>query len=204
MSECNAESLLALSWDQIRSPGNTNWHSKLKNIYSAIGSDDGKPCKEILSDLDIFFKKAWEKYISRPEGKLRTYAKIKSRFRYENYLSNITNPLHRQALCRLRTSSHPLMIEKGRYTRPIAPVDERKCSSCGVVEDEFHFLISCQLYSVHRQEMIATVNSKCINFINLSCQEKFLFLLSAEGDIARAVAKYSFKAFELRKQREID
>ena len=49
-------------------------------------------------------------------------------------------------MSRLRCSSHRLEIESRRWHRPIRkPVDEGKCKSCNVVEDEFHFLFGCPL-----------------------------------------------------------
>ena len=41
-------------------------------------------------------------------------------------------------------SSHRLAIGSGRWTRPNrTPVNERICVECGVVEDEYHFVIEC-------------------------------------------------------------
>ena len=41
-----------------------------------------------------------------------------------------------------------LEIEAGRWHKPIrTPVENRKCKRCDVVENEFHFLFECPLYS---------------------------------------------------------
>ena len=53
----------------------------------------------------------------------------------------------RIALSRLRTSSHRLEIEAGPWEKPVRkPVNERLCSFCGVLEDEYHFVLECPLY----------------------------------------------------------
>ena len=55
---------------------------------------------------------------------------------------------YRNALSRLRCSSHRLEIESGRWHRPVRnPTDERKCKHCNVVENEFHFLFECYLHN---------------------------------------------------------
>ena len=51
-------------------------------------------------------------------------------------------------MSKLRVSSHQLEIEVGRWSRPNrTPLDERKCFRCQKLEDEFHFLFACKLYS---------------------------------------------------------
>ena len=49
---------------------------------------------------------------------LRTYCKIKQDFGMERYLKLIKNHKYRTAMTQLRTSSHTLAIEYGRYTHP--------------------------------------------------------------------------------------
>ena len=51
-------------------------------------------------------------------------------------------------MSKLRVSSHRLEIEVGIWSRlNRAPLDERKCFRCQKLEDEFHFLFECELYS---------------------------------------------------------
>ena len=53
----------------------------------------------------------------------------------------------RVAITKWRLSSHDLRVEKGRYTSPITPREERTCSRCPTcVEDEEHVLFQCPLY----------------------------------------------------------
>ena len=76
-------------------------------------------------------------------------------FQFQPYLNvlNVTKISH--ALSKLRVSSHRLQIEAGRWVRPRRiPVNERKCTICQVVEDEFHFIIECPLYTELRRKYI--------------------------------------------------
>ena len=41
-------------------------------------------------------------------------------------------------------------METDRYVVPKVPRNERKCSRCPVVEDEFHVLFECSLYIIIR------------------------------------------------------
>ena len=61
----------------------------------------------------------------------------------------------RIALSKVRLSSHRLEIEVGRWVRPNrTPLDQRKCRAGNKVEDEFHFLLECDLYSQNRNKYI--------------------------------------------------
>ena len=60
------------------------------------------------------------------------------------YLDILLIAKYRYAVTRLRTSSHRLAIETGRWTKPHStPRFERKCQLCNTLEDEFHFMLEC-------------------------------------------------------------
>ena len=41
-----------------------------------------------------------------------------------------------------------VQIESGRWARPNAiPIHDRKCLECNVVEDEYHFVLECNMYT---------------------------------------------------------
>ena len=49
------------------------------------------------------------------QNKMRFYRTFNSHFEFEIYLGNVSNTEHRRMMAKLRTSSHTLMCEMGRY-----------------------------------------------------------------------------------------
>ena len=63
-------------------------------------------------------------------NKLRTYKTYKSSFTREPYIDLVRNRNQKSSLARLRTGSHFLGVEKGRWSRPVTPLEQRTCSYC--------------------------------------------------------------------------
>ena len=65
-------------------------------------------------------------------------------------------PCHfRVAMSKLLLSSHTLLIETGRWHRPHSiPREDRTCNICNKLEDEYHFIIECPLYTDLRRKYI--------------------------------------------------
>ena len=56
------------------------------------------------------------------------------------------------SLSRLLLSSHNLSIEIGRWHRlHCIPREDRKCITCNTIEDEYHFVIECSIFTNHRK-----------------------------------------------------
>ena len=72
---------------------------------------------------------------------------------FENYM-NINNRSLRVALSRLRLSSHIFMVERGRWGKNRLQVNDRLCSLCGVLEDEFHCIVKCPRFNNERQSCV--------------------------------------------------
>ena len=71
-----------------------------------------------------------------------------SAYTIQKYLDILSIVKYRKSLSRLRLSSHRLEVEVGRWTKPNkTPYERRKCKDCNVLEDEFHFLFECPLYT---------------------------------------------------------
>ena len=63
---------------------------------------------------------------------------------FQPYLDNINVLKYSQAFSKLRISSHRLEIEAGGWARPNRiPIDQRLCSTCENLEDEYHFVLEC-------------------------------------------------------------
>ena len=63
-------------------------------------------------------------------NKLRFYRNIKASFTLEPYIQLVRNRNQRAWLTRLRTSTHTLRVELGRYTVPVTPLSDRTCLYC--------------------------------------------------------------------------
>ena len=74
-----------------------------------------------------------------------------------------------------RLSSHNLHVERGRYTSPKTPREERTCKVCPTsVEDEVHVLFYCPLYKIVRvrhRDFLAT-HTTLKDVLNPSCLEE--------------------------------
>ncbi len=75
-------------------------------------------------------------------------------------------------------TAHMRRIETGRYHR--LPVEQRVCEVCDSnnVEDEIHFLFSCNAFTQDRPELYANVSQFVGNFNELSLEDKFIELMS--------------------------
>lgn len=76
--------------------------------------------------------------------RLHLYSCVKTQYKYEPYL-DIQHP-HRASFTRFRLSLHWLPIERGRYSKPRVPREERICTLCNSndIADELHCLLKCQ------------------------------------------------------------
>ena len=125
-----------------------------------------KECQEILERKLI---KDWCDEI-KDEVKhpiLRTYRIYKTSYEMEPYLYLVKNHKYRLAISKIRASSHKLEIERGRYTRPKTPVENRLCTLCKVVENEMHFLLNCSSNKVERDALFEKIQVIYSNFTNL-------------------------------------
>jgi hypothetical protein len=178
----------------------TRWKHTVMKLEGILGCVGGSASHEKLKACQRKYSKNWADAIKKEDGKLRTYATFKSSLSPENYLNQVKNFDHRKALTRLRTSSHSLMIETGRYTKPRkTPVQERLCKLCNEVEDEVHFLINCNLYKKERETLFHQVELKCQHFLSLNSVDRFIFLVTSEDKIVSETAKFCHSAFEHRK-----
>ena len=99
-----------------------------------------------------------------------------------------------QTLSRLRVTSHKLLIEAGRWVKPVKiPVDDRKCAICNKLEDEYHFVLECSIYVDLRKQYILR------KFWVRPSMFKFIELINNENKkITRNLGTYIHNAFMLR------
>ena len=81
--------------------------------------------------------------------KLRTYTCniLKTNWELPSYVKKYLNRIQRAHVAKLFSGNLPLRVETGRY-RSI-PLENRLCTHCNLnqVEDEIHFITSCELYT---------------------------------------------------------
>ena len=123
-----------------------------------------KSAKQKLKDL---FINEWFLNISNSSTSLN-YRLFKEKFELEYYMLKLPYTMKRD-LCHFRTRNHRLSIETGKWIG--LEISERKCSFCmQEVGDEFHVLLRCPTFNVHRKRYIKpyfTVNPNIIKFNEL-------------------------------------
>ena len=146
--------------------------------------------KEIKKSVLIHFQRKFLSSISdsKANPKLRTYKMFKREFTFESYLAiNISK--YRTSLCRMRTGSHYLEIERGRYAVPKIPAEARLCVQCNLnaVEDEIHFVLHCPKYTVFSRDLFFIARMCIARFTNMTDDEKFVALFTSQvGEVTLA------------------
>ena len=145
--------------------------------------------------LSTYFTNFWKDQIeqSRHSGKLRTLVQVKNNFAFEDYLHEICNVKHRQAITKMRISAHKLPVESGRYTK--TPYEDRVCTLCqsNEIGDEFHYLLSCsnQNISETRNTFLNELYGINSSFRLFGTNNLFLYILNIhDKSIMKIVAKY--------------
>ena len=156
-------------------------HYKNHNIIKDI-----KLRKRDVSSQDIIST------LSLQPGKLALLNEIKNTHKFETYL-NIHNRENRRAITKIRTSSHKLEIETGRWNN--VNRDLRICKNCNLheVENETHFLFECRMHVTERKLFYDTIKTKMNIDLSTSLPDvdKLKTLFSSEDlSVLNALGKY--------------
>ena len=157
-----------------------------------------KYCKMTVSNC---YKHSWLLEVTNINRNpiLRTYTMFKTEFGSEKYIEAISDCRYRIAMTKLRSSSHTLEVERGRYTKPKTNICERLCPVCNVIEDEIHFLANCKLYDAERTDFFGKVKAKIQNLHELNDADKFILLMSSKDkQILVWTGKFIYKCFNIR------
>jgi hypothetical protein len=106
--------------------------------------------------------------------KLRYYKDaINPNIEDQNYLSVLPSVKKKISIDKIRTNSHEIHSETGRWSIPKTPWDERVCHFCDTkkVEDEKHFLLDCPAYT-HIRSHFQNID-QTTNLPNLLTQQKY-------------------------------
>ena len=164
----------------------------------------GQLSKLIKQSVHNTIEREWREKLVKKPGKLKSYCLFKTEYKLEPYLFLVPNKAHRNKLAQLRCSSHDLKIEKGRY-KNIAPID-RICSLCEAqeIEDEQHFLCSCEFYKTERKEFLTKMFNINPNIRALQPHMLFLWLMTCEDKaVCTETAKFIYYSFKKRQGHQI-
>ena len=175
--------------------GYLTWYSRIQVLLNKYKLDDdihdrslegkGPTSTQIKNNIKKkllnSYVAVWKSELENCTGKLRTYRIFKTDFGIEPFLK-LTEQKFRIAISRFRSSSHNLEIERGRFTRPPVPSDQRFCRLCknGSVDNEQHALLSCTSAEPSRDILIRKAKELSPNFDTLTLNDKMIFLLQSK------------------------
>lgn len=111
-------------------------------------------------------------------SKLSFFRQVYKMGQRPSYVDSLNNLNDRAAICKIRISAHPLMIERGRHLN--IPREERYCPVCknGEIEDEQHFLLKCNRYTSKREILENKINVIFQIQRNITVDEKISLLVN--------------------------
>jgi hypothetical protein len=100
---------------------------------------------------------------------------FKQTFETEKYVKYCLSRRRRSLIAQIRIGILPLHIETGRFRN--LKVEERTCQICkqNEIENEFHFICICNIYTHFRNEMYNKINNT--DFVDMSDKDKFIYLM---------------------------
>jgi hypothetical protein len=189
---------MLLYYDSI---GYNNWASKVKlhlymNGYGFVW--ENQYVDNHRSFLYNYTLRLKDQYIQRwseecsNNSKLGCYTSFKSVFEFEKYLDIIDVKKYRFFISAFRTSSHSLMIEKGRHIG--LDRESRTCFQCiSCIEDEYHFILVCPIYRTLREVYISK------KYYENPTINKFNILMASKNEqTMKNLALFIYHGFMLR------
>ena len=204
----NSNIILQAVYDQMKNTTENErndivWTSKVKNLLERNGFAEVWKYPESV-DVNLFIRvlkiRLLDTFISearegvRKRSSLLLFKELNTNYETAPYLKLLCNAKYRKALAKIRLSSHTLAIETGRHND--IRRDIRKCKFCNLndIEDEFHFILICPLYSDLRKELIPKYYTRSPSMF------KLIQLLNCTGiKNLKNLANFIIKATEMRK-----
>lgn len=163
-----------------------------------------KNCIKVKHKLRANFENFWRQKINfnckKCPNKLRTYARVKSHFKMEQYL-NLKQFHLRKSLSKFRLSDHNLKIETDRYSKTYISPEQRLCNQCDakICEDELHFLVNCKHYEMLRTKLYDVLHVTNKYFTTYDTDNKFLWMITSENQcILKEVSHFIHEAMNIR------
>lgn len=188
--------------DLVELPNKTNWASLVRHLLMSLGFYEvwlNQGVGNVHIFLSLLKQRLTDTFIQNWRERLNTstrasFYKSFANFQFQSYLDKLNVFRYIQSFSKLRMSSHRLEVEAGRWARPNRiPIDERKCTACRVLEDEYHFVIECSRYLELRKKYIAEYYWKRPNMC------KFIELInSTNTKCVRNTSIFIHQAFKCR------
>ncbi len=184
-------------WD--KSLSNNNWSSSVKTMLEDLKLDNSFNSNTYIS-MDVAKVKVLEKHESDwkhhclTKDKLRTFRTFKKDVSTASHLNSNLPKYQRSLISQLRWGILPIRIETGRFVG--LNERDRICEMCdqNEVENEMHFMFSCNLYTQYRQELEAAIG---VNLANLSSIDKWESVFQHPHSLGRFV----YNAFQQRREK---
>ena len=194
---------------------NLTWYRTLADVKSRLETGETRPLNwpsQIRSGMKNWFERTWntERFSNR---KLKFYNSIKHVFEEELYLRlGLDNGISKR-IAQLRSSSHNLNVETGRYGENRLKQVTRVCKHCctedeallelllelplsePIIEDENHVLLTCPLYEDLRQQLLPATQNLLENDFGSIFENAWTI---------RDIGNYISKIFERRQLTYVD
>jgi hypothetical protein len=194
--------LYSVSLTEIDNPRRSCWARSVRDLLCSCGfaeawinqgvGDTQAFLSQVKNRLLDMYRQNWSSQIDE-SSRSSFFKLINPQHNYNSILNIRMTKSHKLALIRLILSSHHLKIETGRWTRPPTERHRRYCDNCPEkIEDEFHFIFECSLYTEIRNRFIPNYyrrNPSMFKLIRLFNEER--------SKTIRLLAKFIFTAFQL-------
>ena len=203
--ECKHDRFIKLSYEMLKTYddlGYFNWATQIrlnlyKNGFGYVWEAQSVPDKKLFlreytQRLKDQYVQNWKQECVNNTKLSLSYIQFKMNFGLEPYVNCIDIRKYRRFIINFRESSHSLNIEMGRHQG--IPREERFCKNCrNTIEDEYHFLLICPLYTDIRKRFLP---EKYTHYPN---RFKFNVLLASKCEtLIRNTSMFLFNAFKLR------
>ena len=183
----------------------------MQNYIHNVGLSDSASSSTIRDSSKQIFEGLWHTAMTS-SSKLCFYSSIKNYISYEPYLS-LSDLKKRKVMAKIRSSSHSLNVETGRYTTTKSSANSDQmlwnkcCKTCSdsnaellaslpffepIIEDERHVLVTCPLYHHLRTPLASEVKSTL-----MSWQLQSLSTIFSSSNIC-ILATFLTKIFKIR------
>ena len=181
-----------------------SWFSNLAMINKLLNIDNEEPIayNSFVQLLKDYFVNQTECQLNKIrndviDSKLMLFSNVLDMQSIPNYLKLFSDRAITREISKFCMSAHYLNIERGRYTKPKTPRNDRICPHCTSVETETHFFTECQRYHTPRNKLFEYFN------INSTCSS-IMFRLLNPTNRSETLSLYKFIkcALELRNKVE--